>query len=185
MACSDSLGGLAQYPCFMNELRATQGVLVQMKQRAQLYSSRQLAPHFTTEKWEPTLACMYTDETGGVYRYCPDDQVHRMVGPDGRGLHERVTGRNQFATELSRPGWPAYGEGTLLALDPAEGGPASGYLTLLGDRFFGAVMLNETLADSTGARTARWCWTSWCRCPRATPRWLSTSATCSRSTGTG
>lgn len=119
MACSDALGGLAQMPAYGTTLDAASGALAQMKRRAVLFSSRQLAPRFELARQEPNLACLYEDEAGRVYRYYADDDVHRMVGPDGRDLYARVTHRNQFETALKLPGWPAVGDGRLLGLNPA------------------------------------------------------------------
>jgi len=118
MACSDALGGMAQMPAYGSTLDATSGALVQMKQRARLFSARQLTAHFVPERWERDLACMYRDDVGRIYRYYADGNVHRMVGPDGRSLYERVTGLNRFATALKLPGWPAVGEEGLLGLNP-------------------------------------------------------------------
>ncbi|MGD9497286.1 MAG: hypothetical protein AB7Y46_13385 [Armatimonadota bacterium] len=118
MACSDALGGMAQYPAQAATLRATRGALAQMRHRALLFSSRQLTADFTPERWERDLACMYRDDAGRLYRYYADENTHRMVGPDGRALYERVTGLNQFETALKLPGWPAAGAGRLLGLNP-------------------------------------------------------------------
>ena len=41
-----------------------------------------------------------------------------MVGPDGKAIYERVTGRTRFATELTLPGWPAATAQGLLGLNP-------------------------------------------------------------------
>ncbi len=118
MACSDALGGMAQMPAYGSTLDAVGGALVQMKQRALLFSARQLTPDLPRERWEPDLACVYRDDAGRTYHYYANDRVHRMVGPDGRALYERVTGLNQFATDLKLPGWPAVGEGQILGLNP-------------------------------------------------------------------
>ncbi len=118
LGCSDSLGGVAQFPGTLQALEATRGALVQMKRRAQLFSARQLAPYFPAERWEPDLACLYTDDAGRLYRYHADDRVHRMVGPGGRALYERITGLNRFETDLTLPGWPAVTEDGLLGLNP-------------------------------------------------------------------
>jgi len=119
MACSDSLGGMAQFPCTSTNLRATRGAFVQMKQRAQLFAARQLRPVFTPERLEDDLACVYEDEAGRQYRYYADANLHRMVGPDGKSLYERVAGLNQVRTDLTIPGWPAASEGQIMGLDPA------------------------------------------------------------------
>lgn len=118
MGCSDALGGLAQFPGTLKALQTTRGALAQMKRRAQLFSARQLAPRFPAGRWEPDLACVYADDAGRTYRYYADDQVHRMVGPNGKALYERVTGVNSFATDLTLPGWPAATEQGLLGLNP-------------------------------------------------------------------
>ncbi len=118
MACSDALGGMAQMPAYGSTLEAASGALVQMKQRALLFSSRQLTADLPRERWEPDLACVYRDDAGREYRYYANDRVHRMVGPDGRSLYERVTGLNRFASALKLPGWPAVGDGQLLGLNP-------------------------------------------------------------------
>lgn len=119
LGCSDALGGVAQFPGDLKSLSATRGALVQMRQRAQLFSGRQLQPSFPTGRWEPDLACVYTDDAGRTYRYYANAQVHRMVGPDGAALYERVTGRTRFATALTLPGWPAATAEGLIGLNPA------------------------------------------------------------------
>lgn len=88
-----------------------------MRQRAQLFSARQLQPSFPTGIWEPDLACVYRDDAGRTYRYYADTRVHRMVGPDGGAIYERVTGVTQFATDLTLPGWPAATDEGLLGLN--------------------------------------------------------------------
>lgn len=118
LGCSDALGGIAQFPGNLKSLGATRGALVQMRQRAQLFSARQLQPTFPTGIWEPDLACVYTDDAGREYRYYADGQVHRMVGPDGNAIYERVTGVTRFATDLTLPGWPAATDQGLLGLNP-------------------------------------------------------------------
>ncbi len=118
MACSDSLGGMAQFPCTAADLRATRGVMVQMKQRAQLFAARQLKPVFTPERLADDLACVYEDEAGRQYRYYADANRHRMVGPDGKSLYERVAGLNQLRTDLTIPGWPAAADGRIMGLAP-------------------------------------------------------------------
>lgn len=119
LGCSDALGGVAQFPGDLKSLGTNRGALVQMKQRAQLFSSRQLQPVFPTGVWEPDLACVYEDEDGQTYRYYANDQVHRMAGPDGRAIYERVTGLSSIATELSLPGWPAADADGLIGLNPS------------------------------------------------------------------
>ena len=116
-ACSDALGGPAQCPGTLQSLQANQGVLVHMRWRAQLFSRKQLEPFFA-ERWEPTLACMYQDRDGQVYKYFADEQTHRMLGPDGRELYARVTGLNRYPTRLNLPGWPAISDGAILGLNP-------------------------------------------------------------------
>lgn len=118
VACSDALGGMAQYPATATNMEANTGILAHMRWRAQLFSRKLLAPHFTAERREPTLACMYRDRDGGIYRYYTDDETQRMVGPDGRELYSRVTGVNQVATDLNLPGWPAVADGKILGLNP-------------------------------------------------------------------
>ena len=41
-----------------------------------------------------------------------------MVGPDGKAIYERVSGRTRFATDLTLPGWPAATAQGLLGLNP-------------------------------------------------------------------
>ncbi len=119
MGCSDALGGVAQFPGTLKALQTTRGALVQMKRRAQLFSARRLQPTFPTGRWERDLACVYTDDAGREYRYYADDRVHRMIGPDGEALYERVTGLSEFDTDLTLPGWPAATDEGLLGLNPA------------------------------------------------------------------
>lgn len=118
LGCSDALGGVAQFPGKLDALRATRGAMVQMKRRAQLFSSRQLQPTFPGGRWEPNLACVYVDSEGRLYHYYADDNVHRMVGPGGRALYERVSGLTSFETSLTLPGWPAATEVGLMGLNP-------------------------------------------------------------------
>lgn len=117
-ACSDALGGPAQFPGTLQSLRANQGVLVHMLWRAQLFSRQQLEPYFAPERWEPDLACMYQDRDGLVYKYFANERTHRMVGPDGRELYARATGLNRYPTRLNLPGWPAISDGAILGLNP-------------------------------------------------------------------
>ncbi|OGV62478.1 MAG: hypothetical protein A3K19_33520 [Lentisphaerae bacterium RIFOXYB12_FULL_65_16] len=118
VACSDALGGPAQCPGTLQSLQANQGILVHMRWRAQLFSRKQLEPFFAPERWEPTLACMYQDRDGQIYKYYADAQAHRMVGPDGRELYARISGLNRYSTGLNLPGWPAISDGTILGLNP-------------------------------------------------------------------
>lgn len=119
VACSDALGGLAQFSGDRRSLEANQGILVHMKWRAQLFSRRQLQPYFTPARREPDLACLYQDRDGGIYRYYAGRHVQKMIGPDGRELYSRVTGLNRVETSLNLPGWPAFGEGCVIGLNPA------------------------------------------------------------------
>ncbi len=119
VACSDALGGMAQFPATLSELRADKGILLHMKQRAQLFAHRQLTPVFPHGRWAKDVACFYRDGDGRVYRYSTNKQTQTMAGPDGRPLYQRVTGRNQVTTELMIPGWPAAAEGKVLGLNPA------------------------------------------------------------------
>ncbi|MCK5804303.1 MAG: hypothetical protein KAI66_15805 [Lentisphaeria bacterium] len=119
VACSDALGGIAQYPATAVSLQANTGILVHMRWRAQLFSRKLLTPHFPAGRQEdPTLACMYRDRDGGIYKYFTDEKAQRMVGPTGRELYNRVTGVNRLATDLNLPGWPAVADGHVLGLDP-------------------------------------------------------------------
>ena len=90
-----------------------------MKQRAQLFSTKQLTPYFVPERCEKDLACMYQDSEGRIYKYFTDTHNQRLIGRGGKSAYERVTGQNQVATELALPGWPASAKGRLLGLDPA------------------------------------------------------------------
>ncbi|NLF70880.1 MAG: hypothetical protein GX575_17755 [Candidatus Anammoximicrobium sp.] len=118
VACSDALGGPAQFPGSLRNLQANQGVLVHMLWRAQLFSRKQLEPCFAPERWEPDLACMYQDRDGQVYKYFADEQTQRMIGPDGCERYARVTGLNRHPTGLNLPGWPAIRDGVILGLNP-------------------------------------------------------------------
>ena len=118
VGCSDALGGLAQFPGDQKSLLANQGILAHMKWRAQLFSRKQLKPHFQKAKADPNLACMYEDRDGAVYKYYTTGDVQRMVAPDGRDAYARITGLNRFETDLALPGWPAAGNGAITGLNP-------------------------------------------------------------------
>lgn len=121
VACSDALGGLAQLSADSAELKAERGISAHMRQRAQLFSRRQLEPYFQRERYEENLACMYRDQDGGLYRYYTDGDTQQMIGPDGRLLYQRVTGRQHLRSPLMLPGWPAIGkDGEHFGLDPRK-----------------------------------------------------------------
>lgn len=119
VACSDALGGVAQLAATAEELRAATGMPYHMRRRAQLFAHRRLTPHFERERQERSLACMYTDCDGGVYRYMTTPTMQQMLGPDGVPLYQRITGLNEVQTQLALPGWPAAAEGRILGLNPA------------------------------------------------------------------
>lgn len=117
-ACSDALGGPAQFPASMRNFDAKHGIVPHLLRRAQLFSQRQLDPCFDPGRWEPSLASMYQDHEGGIYKYYADERVQRMLGPDGGELYARITGLNRYATRLNLPGWPAVRDGVILGLNP-------------------------------------------------------------------
>lgn len=118
VACSDALGGMAQFMAVPNDLNALTGMPYHMKRRAQLFAHRQLVPTFPAGIWEKNLACVYQDSEGREYRYSATPTVQRMLGPDGKPVYERVTGLNELATPLTIPGWPAAAEGKVMGLNP-------------------------------------------------------------------
>jgi hypothetical protein len=118
VACSDALGGLAQMPADNSSLDANSGILVHMKWRAQLFANRQLEPAFTPERQPDNLACMYSDRSGGIYRYTSTDTHQILAGPDGEECYARVTGVNRFDTRLNLPGWPAFDSAGVVGLNP-------------------------------------------------------------------
>ena len=97
VGCSDALGGMGQLMATPEELRASTGMGYHMKYRAQLFANRQLAPVFTPQKQEKSLACLYEDRDGRRYRYTTTTNVQQMTGPDGKPLYQRITGLNEFA----------------------------------------------------------------------------------------
>lgn len=119
VACSDALGGMAQLAATPAELRATAGMPYHMRLRAQLFAHRQLTPHFARERQDKSLACMYTDREGRLYRYYTTANLQQMIGPDGLPVYQRVTGLNELETPLTLPGWPAATEGKVMGLNPA------------------------------------------------------------------
>jgi hypothetical protein len=72
------------------------------------------------ERYEPGLASLYQDSSGGIYRYFTSPTVQRMVGPGGSDIYARITGKNRFVTDLKLPGWPATGEGIVFGLNPKK-----------------------------------------------------------------
>ena len=119
VACSDALGGMAQFSGTMRELEANAGIIYHMKQRAQLFAHRQLTPYFTPERQDDSLACMYTDSDGRIYRYYTTDTLQQMIGPDNEPIYQRAANVNVLETPLTIPGWPAATEGKIIGLDPA------------------------------------------------------------------
>ena len=120
VACSDALGGMAQFAAVPEQLQTTKGIVLHMKLRAQLFSREQLVPYFTRERCADGLACMYKDKQGRVYKYFTDANTQAMIGPDGKPIYQRITGVNRFATNLALPGWPAYHDAELIGLNPTE-----------------------------------------------------------------
>ncbi|MBT4815053.1 MAG: hypothetical protein HON70_05110 [Lentisphaerae bacterium] len=118
VACSDALGGVAQFPGTRAAMESNQGILAHMKWRAQLFSRKRLIPHFTPARTSRELACMYQDREGGVYEYHTNATVQRMIAPDGRDAYARITGLNTFDTELNLPGWPAVTGRKIIGLNP-------------------------------------------------------------------
>lgn len=106
-ACADALGGLAQVAARPGTLRARAGVTSHFMHRAELFSRLQLQPDFTTSVPGDPVACRYHDLQGNAYEYQTSPGDQRLVGPDGRAIYQRVTGRASMETELRISGWPA------------------------------------------------------------------------------
>lgn len=118
-ACSDSLGGMAQFYGYKSTLDAKSGMTGHLKRRAQIFAERQLTPFFQKDKYEKNLVCMYKDFENRIYKYYDDGFIQRMEGPDRKNLYERVSGISELKTELFIPGWPASDGNMIYGLNPS------------------------------------------------------------------
>lgn len=123
MAWSDALGGLAQLHGHPVALNAKRGALALLNERARLFSSLQLEPHFEQGRHDRDLVCFYHDLDGGIYRYEATPTRQQMIGPDGKPLYQQIQGHNSFASPLMLPGWPARIGQTFIGLNPDVGYP--------------------------------------------------------------
>lgn len=119
VACSDSLGGLAQFKISANLMKPRTGMALHMLQRAVLFSRMQLRPIFPTGLWAPDLACQYEDREGRRFPYTSSAGKQQMSDPSGRPLYQRLRGASQIQSPLRVPGWPAVEDGRTFGLDPA------------------------------------------------------------------
>ncbi len=117
-ACADSLGGLAQLPARVGELRARAGVLGHLGERAALFSGMQLEPDFSISKAGDPVTCRYRDPKGGIYEYLGKRNLQQLSGPDGKPVYQRITGVARFRSDLRIALWPAHNEGGWFGLDP-------------------------------------------------------------------
>lgn len=119
-ACSDALGGMAQFYGNKEYLEADKGMLGLMKWRAQIFSRRRLVPYFEKGRYEKDLVCMYKDFNGGIYKYYDNGKIQKMLSPKGRELYGRIDDSSRIKTNLFIPGWPAFTAEEIFGLNPKE-----------------------------------------------------------------
>jgi len=117
-ACSDALGGVAQFHGDRFAYRATRGDLGHQRSRAVLFASLGLKPAFDTVRGPDSLAAWYRDRNNVIYQYHVDANEQKLVGPGNAVLWSRITGLTSKTTSLSLPGWPAVWNGTVFGLEP-------------------------------------------------------------------
>lgn len=124
MGCSDALGGVAQLEATTNALDARTGMVAQMVERARLFARLRLIP--TADAWpaDERVACQYRDASGALYHYRATREVQELVPTSGVNaarvpLYQRVSNLREFTTPLRLPGWPAWRDQSVFALNPA------------------------------------------------------------------
>jgi Domain of unknown function (DUF6259) len=119
LACSDALGGVAQFEANSASFDAKTGLARHMVDRAQLFAQLGLAPSYANWPNDPTIACQYLDRAGNLYRYQVKNGLQQLVRANGTPLYQRITGASTLATPLQVRGWPAYTATGPIGLNPA------------------------------------------------------------------
>jgi len=119
LACSDALGGVAQLEATAVSFDSTAGLARHMMDRARLFSTLGLAPHFDAWPKDATVLCQYRDRAGSVYHYRLRDGVQELVKVGGATLYQRVSGKTSVDSTLRIPGWPAFTATASIGLNPS------------------------------------------------------------------
>jgi hypothetical protein len=120
MACSDALGGLAQFPAHPMELDARHGILAHMIRRARLWESRSIQPDLRPATSPSGPTCRYQDAEGRGYTYSATDSVHEFRDDAGHPLYQRITAVTKFDSPLRISGWPAFDNHGPIGLSPNQ-----------------------------------------------------------------
>ncbi len=118
LACSDALGGVAQLEATAVSFDSTAGLARHMMDRAKLFATLGLVPHFDGWPKDPNVLCQYRDRAGSLYHYRLRDGVQELAKVGGATLYQRVSGKTRLDSTLRIPGWPAFNATGPIGLNP-------------------------------------------------------------------
>ena len=119
VACSDALGGLAQFPANEVEMQAQAGMGAHMVERAALFAQRRLKPTFEPAPAGSATVCSYQAEDGAMFRYESTGNLQQLSDADAKPIYQRVTGTTSIESPLVVLGWPGLEGRRTIGLNPA------------------------------------------------------------------
>ena len=117
-ACSDALGGLAQFPATEVEMQARAGMGAHMVERAVLFAQRQLKPIFEPQVPGAIAICTYQAGDGEKFRYTTSKTIQQLLDANGRPVYQRVFGADSIESPLRVLGWPGIDGNRTVGLNP-------------------------------------------------------------------